>query len=1068
MRRLKKLTALLLAVAMILSMLMTPSNMKYVNAAEELTIDISTGSTLGLKVGSRVSELSIKKMTIANNAIGYSNLAFSFNNGKYNLDPDDVVEAGTDYTMTITFDTPSASAFAGISTAKIGVYGKTYDASMSDYLTGRVTVKDTEVKITTALKSYPKYISSEQIMRLAWNLVYNNSADTTPIILDSKNAQFTAGKISWYYTADNGKTRTSVSRIDKTVDGIGAYYIAEVKLTAKDGYCFREYTKDEIARWKSTTDEYKCVLGSNKKEMTVTVSGLVPIDGINTQVNSITELIFDTETEYQLQSGKSKVTAAEVIRYCTQSSMPLYCSVGIKGAPAQPFSVLNTSTYINSWKLFDIAGNEIKGTTELVAGTPCFLAFPLATIKGAMGGKDYNYVDNHNLFSIYEFDGATNPDVPTAVKTKIGSGYWVVKVGIISDSATRRAATGFYNYPVITFANGKYTVKNNAANTELWAGVTNKDGKTAVTSLYATTLAGKTISGNSLEGAAIDGPMVYMAWSHGVANGPLSGPVVYKYYNPKEATSGIITGGTITFEVPYAPRAGEEVWKSSIAYSRNVSQEIISAANTSKIFYFWSAASNSGFDYNNGVSKFGGQSAYSLKVYIPRRDGFVLNGAKAIFNIGGQTYESQIYPEEGGRFFSANVFYTIVDRVGFITSSSVVKKMYFSNLESPVSGASVIKNVTLTESSARFASFVSARWYEDGKDFNGSTFTAGKRYELELRLNCQKGWISGNNASIQQLIGDTKYCVSAIANTVDQSLIIRYNFGVCPTKKVKLVGDVNIDVESGVSVDTFKSLLNAEHKVVVTFSDNTKESVVVKPTFMPSSSQQYSTFYDQFVAQFPGDKGYNPNNTEAQTFSMYGNVDLTKFGGEARNLVLVTIKVGEGTVTVTFDANGGTYLGEKTMKVKKNGAYGFGYDPAKIYREGYFFAGWYLDNKDNTDAVNRVWSKSICKGNVTLYAHWLKTFTGICWDVSAKSYSKGTITYKWDNIKTLYNGFETIISTDGKKWSDPEDVGKIKTRTFTDLNSNKNYYLRVRAYRYDSTGMRVYGNWSKVVKVKVK
>ncbi|MBO4461532.1 MAG: InlB B-repeat-containing protein, partial [Lachnospiraceae bacterium] len=200
------------------------------------------------------------------------------------------------------------------------------------------------------------------------------------------------------------------------------------------------------------------------------------------------------------------------------------------------------------------------------------------------------------------------------------------------------------------------------------------------------------------------------------------------------------------------------------------------------------------------------------------------------------------------------------------------------------------------------------------------------------------------------------------------------------------------------------------------------------------------------------------------------NIDLSKYSGSDRNSVKIEINVkAEDMCTVTFDAYGGVYLGEKTMKVKKNGPYGFSYDPAKIYREGYFFAGWYLKPGDNYDAVDRVWSKSICKESVTLYAHWLKTFTGIVWEVSAKSHSKGSITVKWDNIKTLYNGFEVEISRDGIIWSEPENVGKAKTKYYAGLESGKYYYVRVRAYRYDSAGKIVYGSWNnKLTKVKVK
>lgn len=42
-----------------------------------------------------------------------------------------------------------------------------------------------------------------------------------------------------------------------------------------------------------------------------------------------------------------------------------------------------------------------------------------------------------------------------------------------------------------------------------------------------------------------------------------------------------------------------------------------------------------------------------------------------------------------------------------------------------------------------------------------------------------------------------------------------------------------------------------------------------------------------------------------------------------------------------------------------------------------------------------------------------------------------------------------------------------KTKTISKLSKGKKYYVRVKAYKKDSTGKKVAGKWSKVKKVKV-
>ena len=234
---------------------------------------------------------------------------------------------------------------------------------------------------------------------------------------------------------------------------------------------------------------------------------------------------------------------------------------------------------------------------------------------------------------------------------------------------------------------------------------------------------------------------------------------------------------------------------------------------------------------------------------------------------------------------------------------------------------------------------------------------------------------------------------------------------------------------------------------------------------MPSSNTAYASFFDQFGVVYPNEKGYNPNKLDAQSFEIYGNVDLSAYGASERNLVLIKIKVAEGGCVVTFNANGGTYLGDATMVVKKGAEYGFKYIPSNIYREDYFFAGWYTDPEDGKG--DRVKATSICNGSITLYAHWLKTFTGMVWNCEATSWSKGRLTIKWDQVKTKADGYEVAISLNGKDW-EVFSAPMTRVKYIAGLKSGKKYYVRARAWRYDSTGKTHYGAWSKAVRAKVK
>ena len=95
-------------------------------------------------------------------------------------------------------------------------------------------------------------------------------------------------------------------------------------------------------------------------------------------------------------------------------------------------------------------------------------------------------------------------------------------------------------------------------------------------------------------------------------------------------------------------------------------------------------------------------------------------------------------------------------------------------------------------------------------------------------------------------------------------------------------------------------------------------------------------------------------------------------------------------------------------------------------KKGYAFKGWYTDSK-YTKNITTIAKNS--KKNITVYAKWEK------------------VVVKKGAVKKV-----TVTGT---------------SKTLSKLSKGKTYYVKVRAYKKDSTGAKVYGSFSSVKKVKI-
>ena len=162
----------------------------------------------------------------------------------------------------------------------------------------------------------------------------------------------------------------------------------------------------------------------------------------------------------------------------------------------------------------------------------------------------------------------------------------------------------------------------------------------------------------------------------------------------------------------------------------------------------------------------------------------------------------------------------------------------------------------------------------------------------------------------------------------------------------------------------------------------------------------------------------------------------------------ITYKLNKGKNNAS---NPSTYYGKKvTLK-----------NPS---RKGYAFAGWYTDAKFKKKITS---ISNSAKSDYVLYAKWTKVKVAKASLTSAKNSKSKQILLKYKKVSGA-KGYEISYSTDKKFKKAVTKKNTAKTSyTISKLKKGKIYYVRIRAYKMDSTGKKVYGKYSSMKKVKV-
>lgn len=166
--------------------------------------------------------------------------------------------------------------------------------------------------------------------------------------------------------------------------------------------------------------------------------------------------------------------------------------------------------------------------------------------------------------------------------------------------------------------------------------------------------------------------------------------------------------------------------------------------------------------------------------------------------------------------------------------------------------------------------------------------------------------------------------------------------------------------------------------------------------------------------------------------------------------------------TVKFNKNGGSKVSSASKVVTYAGKYG---TLPTAGRKNYTFAGWYTAASGGTKVTSASQVKTA--QTHTLYAHWTKVSVGATKITSLKNSASKKAKISYSKVSGA-KGYEIVYAknsamTSGKKTVRTTAVSK----TFSGLTKGRTYYFRVRAYKTDSLGNRVYGKYTAKKKVKI-
>lgn len=235
-----------------------------------------------------------------------------------------------------------------------------------------------------------------------------------------------------------------------------------------------------------------------------------------------------------------------------------------------------------------------------------------------------------------------------------------------------------------------------------------------------------------------------------------------------------------------------------------------------------------------------------------------------------------------------------------------------------------------------------------------------------------------------------------------------------------------------------------------------------------NSFSNFQKVYDSNAKQMTWtDKKLNAGKTYSYKMYAYIEVDGERYYGlesQTKTIVIANPqKPTKKSYKIVFNANGGMKLSQSSRNIVEGK--GVGKLPA-VQRKAYHFLGWYTKKTGG----NKISANTKIAKNQTFYAHWSKAKKpGKGKIPKLKALKKGQIQVTYKKVSNV-KGYEVSYSTD-KKFKKPKTKKVIVSslrKTIKNLKRGKVYYVRIRAYQVDSAKNKIYGDYSKAKKIKVK
>lgn len=166
--------------------------------------------------------------------------------------------------------------------------------------------------------------------------------------------------------------------------------------------------------------------------------------------------------------------------------------------------------------------------------------------------------------------------------------------------------------------------------------------------------------------------------------------------------------------------------------------------------------------------------------------------------------------------------------------------------------------------------------------------------------------------------------------------------------------------------------------------------------------------------------------------------------------------------TVQFQKNGGTKLSRSKVTVQASQKIG---TLPKAQRKGYTLKGWYTAKSGG----RKISASTRISKSQTLYAQWSKVKKpGRVTSLSAKKVKKGKMKITYRTVSGAA-GYEIACSGNSRfsKYTTYKTNVRSASKILSGLWKNQTYYVRVRAYKLDSMGKKIYGSYSAKKKVRV-